>query len=209
VDVDAYLDLVSASPWTYLAVLGLVLGDAIVPLFPGESAVVAASVLAADGELRIWLVWLAAAAGAFIGDTIMFTVGRLAGPRVNAWIRGRGWGERLDRAQVALDRRGASLIPAAQFIPGGRNLVMISAGGLGYPLRRFLPAEGVGVALWATFQTAIGYVGGRTFEGTWTALLVSLAIAVAVGGAIELVDRRRRNRPDAPRTEGDGVPPPG
>jgi membrane-associated protein len=92
-----------------------------------------------------------------------------------------------------LQRRGMALIAAAQFVPGGRNVVMFSAGTLHYPLGRFLAAEAVGASLWAAFQTAIGYVGGQLFDDTLTSLLVSLGIAFAIGGLIELADRLMRS----------------
>jgi membrane-associated protein len=71
---------------------------------------------------------------------------------------------------------------------------MFSAGTLHYPLRRFVAAEALGAALWAAFQTAIGYFGGRLFDNTLTALIVSLGIAFAIGGLIEGVSRLRRRR---------------
>jgi membrane protein DedA with SNARE-associated domain len=172
----------------------LVAGDAIVPVFPGESAVVAAAVLAADGELMVWLVLLAAFAGAFVGDLVMYGIGRWAGTRLVR--RYASEGDRAERVQWArglLERRGVALIVAAQFVPGGRNVIMFSAGTLHYPLRRFVAAEALGAALWAAFQTAIGYFGGRLFDSTLTALLVSLGIAFAIAGLIELVDWLRRS----------------
>lgn len=193
--LEGLTDVVSGSPWTYLVVLLLVAGDAIVPLFPGESTVVAAGVLAADGELHVALVWAAAAAGALIGDTVMYLLGRRFGPRVvDRFVRGDKGRARLEAAEHQLDERGTGLIAAAQFIPGGRNLVMVGAGTLGFPLRRFLPAEAIGVTIWATFQTGLGYLGGRAFERTITALLVSLGIAIVVGVAVERIDDWRRRR---------------
>lgn len=44
-------------------VAGLVAADAVLPLVPGETVVIAAAVLAADGELSLALVFAAAAAG--------------------------------------------------------------------------------------------------------------------------------------------------
>jgi hypothetical protein len=41
--------------------------DAVLPIVPSEAVVIAASILAAKGELSIWLVALAAAAGGFLG----------------------------------------------------------------------------------------------------------------------------------------------
>jgi membrane protein DedA with SNARE-associated domain len=56
---------------------------------------------------------------------------------------------------------------------------------------------------WALYASLLGYFGGRTFENeTWKGLVLALAIAFAVAGAVELVRwliRRRR-----PRTEASG-----
>lgn len=186
-------DAISASPLTYPVVFLLVAGDAILPLFPGESAVVTAAVLANDGGLIVWLVGLAAFAGAFVGDLVMYLLGRRFGPRVVKRFASEGSrADRVDWAREQLDRRGAALIVAAQFIPGGRNVVMVVAGTLHYPVRRFLAAEAAGAALWAAFQTSIGYFGGRLIDDPLIALPVSLAIAIAVGGMVELIDRLRR-----------------
>jgi len=53
---------------------------------------VAAAVLAADGALVVWLVPLAAFAGAFVGDLIMFGLGRWAGTRLVSATSRRGNG---------------------------------------------------------------------------------------------------------------------
>lgn len=194
-DLDLVTSWVSDSPLTYLAVLALVAGDAILPLFPGESAVVAASVLAADGSLLLPAVWAAAALGAVAGDTVAFLLGRGAGGRLLTRLRRReGWADRLDAAEDRIRRRGIVIIPAAHFIPGGRNVVMVAAGALGLPWRRFLPAEILGATVWATFQCALGWFGGRAFEGTGTALLISLGVAVALGVCLDLADRVHRAR---------------
>jgi membrane-associated protein len=193
--LESLTDLVSGSPLTYLVVALLVAGDALIPVFPGESSVVAAAVLAADGELMVWLVLLAAFAGAFVGDLVMYGIGRSAGTRiVRRYLSEGKRAKRVDWARDLLQRRGLSLIAAAQFIPGGRNVIMLSAGSLRYPLRRFLVAEAIGAAVWAAFQTALGYVGGRTFDSTLTSLIVSLAIAFGVVALIEVVDRVRQRR---------------
>jgi membrane-associated protein len=193
--LDSLTEYVSGSPITYLVVMALVAGDAIVPLFPGESAVVAAAVLSADGDLVVWLVVLAAFVGAFIGDLVMFGIGRRAGPGlVRRYLSHGSRAERVTWAQEQLDRRGVALVAAAQFVPGGRNVVMFTAGTLRFPIRRFLAAEAVGAGTWAVFQTAIGYYGGRIFDDTLTALAVSIGIAIAFGLVIDRIDRLVRSR---------------
>ena len=74
-----WLTHVQASPLTYLAVLGACALDAVLPIVPSEAVVIAASILAAQGKLWIWLVALAAAAGGFLGDTGSYLLGRTAG----------------------------------------------------------------------------------------------------------------------------------
>ena len=188
--LDGLIDLVTGSPLTYLLVAGLVAGDAILPLFPGETAVVVAGVLAADGALIVWLVLAAAAGGAFVGDLTAYLIGRGVGGRLVRRIeRSEKGRRRLDKAREAVKRRGMGLIVTAQFLPGGRNVVMIAAGSLNYPLRRFLLAEGIGAVLWSAFQTGIGYLGGRTFASTWTALIVSVAVGIAFGAGVEVGGR--------------------
>ncbi len=196
--LEGLTDAVTGSPWTYLVVLLLVAGDAIIPLVPGESAVVAAAVLASDGELNILLVWAAAAAGAFLGDLAGYGLGRGVGGRLlDRFVRGETGRARLRRAEEQLQRRGVPLVASAQFIPGGRNLIMIGAGSLGFPIRRFIPAEAIGVALWATFQTGLGYLGGNIFDDTLTALAVSVGIAIVVAIAVERLASAWQRRRDA------------
>src|SRR5690349_10233592 len=70
-------------------VVGLVIGveSMGIPL-PGETTLIAASLLASQGDLRLVLVIAAAATGAIVGDSIGYFIGRKAG---------RGLFERLGR----------------------------------------------------------------------------------------------------------------
>jgi membrane-associated protein len=77
--VFEWLTQVPASPLTYLAVLGACALDAVLPIVPSEAVVIVASVLAAKGELSIWLIALAAAAGGFLGDSGSYVLGHTAG----------------------------------------------------------------------------------------------------------------------------------
>ena len=54
-------------------------GDGIFPVLPGETAIVAAAVLAANGDLSLPLVILAGAAGAVLGDSCAYWIGRGGG----------------------------------------------------------------------------------------------------------------------------------
>ena len=71
---ESIVDAVSGSNWSYLIVFAIAMLDAFFPIVPSEATAIAAGVVAAgDGGLRVELVILAAALGAFLGDNISFS----------------------------------------------------------------------------------------------------------------------------------------
>ena len=72
---DSIAHAVSGSPWTYVLLVAVVAGDAVMPVLPGETMVIAAAVLAAQGHLNIVLVVVAAALGALLGDNAAYGIG--------------------------------------------------------------------------------------------------------------------------------------
>jgi membrane-associated protein len=186
-----------ASGWAYAIVFAFALLDALVPIVPSETAVITAGVVAASGDLSLGLIIPAAAAGAFIGDNTAYLIGRRFGSRATErFFSGEKARRRISWAEEQLRERGGELIVVARFIPGGRTAVTLSAGGLGYPWRRFLVFDGAATLAWATYSALLGYYGGKTFESFW-GLVLALATAFAIAGGIELVRwilRRRRGR---------------
>lgn len=186
-----------ASGWAYAIVFAFALLDALVPIVPSETAVITAGVVAASGDLSLGLIIPAAAAGAFIGDNTAYLIGRRFGSHATErFFSGEKARKRIGWAEDQLRERGGELIVVARFIPGGRTAVTLSAGGLGYPWRRFLVFDGLATLAWATYSALLGYYGGRTFESFW-GLVLALVTAFAIAGGIELVRwvlRRRRNR---------------
>lgn len=183
-----------ASGWAYGIVFLLAMLDSILPVVPSETAAITAGVVAGAGDLSLWVVIVAAAAGAFVGDNIAYAIGHLAGDRIVARvIRGEKGQHRLDWAERQLQERGGVLIIGARFIPGGRTAVTISAGLLGYPWRRFVAFDLAAALLWASYATLLGYWGGKTFEhAPWKGLVVALGLAFTVAIVVEGVRWLRR-----------------
>lgn len=71
---------------SYLGVGSLVFLDAVVPVFPGETTLNAASTLAAQGTLHLWLVILAGAVGAIAGDSALYWASRLFSQRLHKQV---------------------------------------------------------------------------------------------------------------------------
>ena len=196
ITLDLLADLAAL---TYLLVLFLAAFDVIVPVLPSESAVILGGVLAWQGRLHLVPIIAAAAAGAIAGDHLSYTIGRWTqrgGARLHPSRRsdGRrlGKGERLQIwAARQLERRGASLLIVARFIPGGRTASTFMAGRTAYPLRRFTPAIVLAGLLWASFATLLGYIGGEAFhEQTLLATGLGIVLAVAFAALVEVVMSR-------------------
>jgi membrane-associated protein len=196
---NSLLNAVSGSAWTYVLIFGVCAGDAVLPLFPSETVVIAASVLASRGRLEISLVIVAAASGALLGDNTAYALGRSGLRRVvNRLFGSEKNQQRLDWARKQLQHSGAWIIIVARFIPGGRTATTYMSGTLDMPWkRRFLPADAVAAIVWSLYSAALGYFGGSAFEhNLWIPLLIATGASVLVAGLGELVRRTFLNRGD-------------
>src|SRR6185437_890389 len=138
-----HLDI--ASPASYALALLFPALDAVLPLVPSESLVITLGVATAGSlDPRIAVLVALAAVGAWAGDNLCYVLGRRFGPFVerHAFSGERG-ARRREWARATLERRGAALIVACRFIPGGRTAVTVTCGVTLYPRRPFVAATAV------------------------------------------------------------------
>jgi membrane-associated protein len=169
--------------------------DALVPVLPSETVVIALGVATAgSADPRIGLLVALAAFGAFLGDNVAYLVGRRFGPAVDRRLfAGERGARRRCWAQRSLDRFGIRIIIACRFIPGGRTAVTLTCGLIGYPWRRFAAATACAGMVWASYAFFLGRLGGKVFEHQpWIGLLLALGLAVAVSVLIEAARRAWR-----------------
>jgi membrane-associated protein len=187
---------VSQSPLTYPIVFVAAGLDVLLPLIPSETIVITASVLAAQGDLLIWGIVPMVALGAFVGDNLCYLLGRIIGDPIADRLFGGEKGQaRLKWAEEALRRRGAILIGVGRFVPGGRTATTFAAGTLEMPYRQFLVADAFAAAVWATYLSLLGYLGGETFQDNlWLPIAACFACAMAVGFGFEAWRRLQRRR---------------
>jgi membrane protein DedA with SNARE-associated domain len=184
-----------AAGYGYWAVMLVVAGDGVFPILPGETAIVAAAVLAADGGLSLPLVILAGAVGAVIGDSTAYWIGRGGRGPIRRWIVRMAGEDRLIAAERMVRRHGAVLVFVGRFLPGLRIAINVScgAGQMGY--RRFLFFDALGGLVWATQAALIGFFLGRAFaDQPWVAFLVAFAVTAAVAGVVAWRERVRVRR---------------
>lgn len=181
-----------AAGYGYWAVLLVVAGDGVFPVLPGETAIVAAAVLAADGSLSLPLVILAAAVGAVIGDSCAFAIGRTGGGPIKRFVARFAGPERLQAAERMVKRQGPALVVVGRFLPGIRIAINLSCGAGQMAYQRFLLFDTIGAVLWATQAALLGYFAGKAFaDQLWVAFVVAFGVTAIVAGFVTVKERRR------------------
>ena len=133
---------------------------------PGETAVIAASVLASQGELSIVAVYVAVLAASILGDSTGYLIGRFGGRRAlerfGPYIKLTP--ERLKGIEDRFRRGGVWLVMFARFLPLLRQLNGVFAGSLNMPWHIFLAANAVGAVLWTALYVLGPYFFGHLFH---------------------------------------------
>jgi membrane-associated protein len=176
---------------------------------PGELALVLGGVVAHQGRVPLWAAVLAGAAGAVVGDSVGYVIGRRVGERLLAHLPHRLIEPRqVERATALVRRLGGRAVFVGRFTAALRALVPGLAGVAGVPYRTFAVWNLAGGVLWATGFVLLGFAAGRAwrtaerFAGRAGLVLLGM-IVVAV--AVALVRQRRsghRGRP-TPGRPGD------
>lgn len=195
--LSALTSLQIDSPLSYAVALVIPALDAILPILPSETVIIALGVATAGRtDPRIALLVACAAAGAFLGDNLAYVLGR----RFRPWVERRFFStvkgaQRRAWAERSLRRFGTQVIIVCRFIPGGRTAVTVTCGLIGYPRRRFVPATAAAAVIWALYAFFIGRLGGQAFEDRpWAGFLIGFGATIVVSGLIEAARRIRSRR---------------
>lgn len=159
----------------------------------GETVLVLGGFAAHMGYLSLPVVIATAAVAGFVGDQVLY------------WI-GRRWGEKLfashpklaalrPRARRLIDKYGAWAAFGLRFMVGLRLAGAISIGAGGFPQRRFMPANAAGAIVWAVLVGGAGYLFGQAFTlFLERARHLELAAFAAVAAVVIVVVMTMRTR---------------
>ncbi len=160
-------------------IIGLVL--------PTEPTIIVATALALEGHFSFAAVVVAALAGAALGDSCGFMLGRFGRRR---FLRSKGRLGRMtrrhqDRTSALFERHGVLAISLARMIPFARTLMPLAAGATRLSYRRFLVFNLLGVAGWAVMGLGVAYgaargwqIGVESLGIKWAAVLVIVAVVL-------------------------------
>jgi membrane protein DedA with SNARE-associated domain len=172
--------------------LGVLVGaEAAGAFVPGETSLIVAGTLAAQGRLTLSIVIAVAAGAAIIGDNVGYQLGRHGLRRVLERRRvGRGRSATvLARGEAFFQRHGRAAVFFGRWLPGLRVLASWLAGANRMPWRRFLFWNALGGIGWAASVGTAAYLLGRSASGS---LLVVEAAGVTLAAAAYFVRRRRK-----------------
>lgn len=179
---------------------GVMLENAGLPV-PGETVLLFAGYLAYHGKLQLLPAILVAIAGATIGDSLGFLLGRYGGTAlVHRFLRWIPWvAKRYDDAHVLFLKYGSWAVFTARFITGLRVFAGILAGVLLMPYPRFLLFNFSGAVCWALFMGLLGFLFGSSWDrlvNLLTQLDRITLVIIGVGALVLFVLRvLRRRRP--------------
>lgn len=165
--VDLIDFIVWASIFGVAAVIFAESGLLIGFFLPGDSLLfttgflIHAGILAVDIHLAVLIIFVAAV----LGDSVGYSFGRRAGPRIFKRKDARLFKqEYIVKAQEFYEKHGGKTIIIARFIPIVRTFAPVVAGASHMPYNRFLAFNVIGGLLWAAGVTYLGYFLGAWFE---------------------------------------------
>jgi membrane-associated protein len=153
---------------------------------PGETGMVFLGAVAAERKIPLLVAAAACAAGALIGDSLGFFIGRRWGWAAMCrfrWIRKR-IAPKAEQAAEYLERRPGAAMFAGRWLGALRALVPLVAGASEMRYRRFILWDIAAAVTWSPIIVGVGYFVGRPairfvdrFE--WVGLVLA-AVVVAV-----------------------------
>jgi len=186
--VEGLLD----GPWVYLALLLFAIGENSIGIglvLPIDTLIIAAASLSAIGELSAPEVILVVFAGAVIGDSIGYLIGRRFGPTITRKLDGHLGidDQRVEQAHRFFARWGMWAVAIGRVIPVVRFLTVLLAGDLKLPYRKFIVADCIGVSAWLAMHFTFGYVVGTSVDALGGSRDLIIIGALGLAGAIAML----------------------
>ncbi len=191
-------DLVRWGGYAVLVTIVLVETGLLIGFFlPGDSLLITAGLVAATGALNIWWLNLLLILAAVVGDSVGYTIGWRAGPRLFTRPKSMLFNPRhVERTRGFYARHGAKTIVIARFVPIVRTFAPVVAGVGQMEYRRFLFYNVAGGVGWVTSMTWAGYLLGQTVPNISEHIHILIVVVILLSlipVVVELVRERRRS----------------
>ncbi|MGA2458932.1 MAG: VTT domain-containing protein [Terriglobales bacterium] len=190
-----------------LILLGLV-DNSVIPL-PGSTDIV--TILLAAHHREPWGYYaIMATAGALIGGYLTYRMARKGGKET---LEKRFSKKKTDKVYAIFERWGFAAVAIPALLPPPFPIVpmLLAAGAMQYPTRKFLTALAVGRGIRFTILAYLGYHYGRHivrfFALYYWPVLIALIAFSALGGLYGLFEYKRRQKNSTPKAARPKVQP--
>ena len=180
--------MTTSSQLTYLAVLLAVFAEQIYLPIPSPLFLMAAGALAARGEMSPGIIVLLAVLACLAADSIWFWFGRRWGSKaIRLLCRFTADPRKSSKdAHETFRRYGLTVLCVAKFLPGVNAVMPPLVAAEGASITGFFAFDSVGVFLWSSFYTGLGYLFSNQLDVAlgWVkhvGTALGLAIVVPVG----------------------------
>jgi membrane-associated protein len=183
----------------WVVFFGVMLENGGLPL-PGETVLLFAGFLAYQGQIQlVWAIGVAIA-GATVGDSLGYTLGRYGGTAFFARYvkRFKFLARRFEHARALFLRHGHWAVFTGRFITGLRVFAGPLAGLFKMPYLRFLLFNFTGAVVWATAIGCVGFLFGNSWDALahfikdFHRVTLGLVAVLALVGLIVYLKRRAR-----------------
>jgi len=187
-----------------LILLGLV-DNSLIPL-PGSTDVV--TILLAAHHREPWFYYtIMATAGAMLGGYLTYRMARKGGKET---LEKRFSQKKVKKVYAIFERWGFASVAIPAMLPPPFPIVpmLLAAGAMQYPTKKFLTALAVGRGIRYTILAYLGYHYGRSIvrffaRYYWPVLIALIAFSV-MGGLYGLYEYKRRQRGERPKAKRAG-----
>jgi membrane-associated protein len=165
---------------------------------PGDSLLVTAGIIAAAGDLNLFLLLFLVSLCAIAGDQLGYWIGRRMGQglynRPNSRFFKR---QHLERAHAFYEHHGGKTVILARFVPIIRTFCPPVAGAAEMPYGRYLSYDIFGGFFWVCSMILLGYFLGRAVPHIdrqihWVIAVIVLLSLIPVARQFYLARRGRK-----------------
>lgn len=152
-----------------LLVVGLIIfaesGMMVGMVFPGDTLLFSAGILAATGKLSLAAVIVVIAVAAIAGDNIGYLIGKHLGPKLFKKDSVVFRHDYIMKAERFYEKYGTKTMLIAHFVPIVRSFAPVTAGAGKMNHRLFILFDAIGDVAWTLVITLLGYFLGSRVPG--------------------------------------------
>ena len=155
---------------------------------PGDSLLITAGLIAAQGYLDIYILNISLIIAAIVGDQVSYWFGKKTGPKIFNREKSIFFAkDHLVKAKHFYEKYGGRAIIYARFVPFARTFAPIVAGVGDMSYKKFVSYNIFGGILWVTSMTLLGYFFGnipfvkKNFEYVIIGVIILSLVPVVIG----------------------------